>query len=86
MSPMLSDNELMLACLARHRGALVQHEIIMNEIKAAFVLRGTTLRRWARSHHIDPSHVQKAVTGKRRGPVARKILEQVLNSVRGGQS
>jgi hypothetical protein len=62
----------------------VQTEIGMNEVKAAFVLRGTSLNRWSKERQIDPSHVQKAVTGKRRGPVARKLLEQVLNSVRGG--
>lgn len=85
-----SDNELMLACLARHRTPAqdsiqdVRAAFVMNEVKAAFVLRGTTLNQWAKSHGFDPSHVQKSVVGQRRGPVARKLLEAVMNSVRGG--
>jgi hypothetical protein len=56
----------------------------LNEVRAAFVLRGTSLTRWAAGRGLDPSHVRKALIGRRRGPVARKLLEQVMNSVRGG--
>lgn len=61
-----------------------QPEISINEVKASFVLRGTTLRAWAKSRGLDHSHITKAVTGRRRGPKARQLLEQVLQSVRGG--
>lgn len=63
-----------------------QPEFSINAVKAAFVLKGTTLNAWSRERGVDSSHVTKAVTGLRKGPKARQLLAEVMNSVRGMQA
>lgn len=61
-----------------------QPEFSINQIRATFIARGSSLARWAKDNGMDPSHVQAAVRGKRKGPKARQLLEQVMASVRSG--
>ncbi len=79
-----TSNELMLTCLAAHGSPahmVFRGTATIEQVKAAFVLRGTTLNSWSKSQGVDSSHVSKAVKGIRKGSKARKLLADVIQAV-----
>lgn len=61
-----------------------KEQITIQEVRSAFVANGTSLHRWAREKGLSPQHIHMALRGQRNGPVAKKLIEQVLSGVRGG--
>lgn len=48
-----------------------------NEVRAAFVARGTSFHAWCRKIGIDPHNARKAVLGVWSGPKATAILKRI---------
>ncbi len=46
-------------------------------VRAALVLRGTSLHRWALAHGYRNDTTRLAVAGLRRGPLSRRIVAQL---------
>lgn len=49
-------------------------------VKAGFILRGTSLCAWCRSHGIDTGYASKALTGKQAGPKARELKARLMQA------
>lgn len=49
-------------------------------VKAAFILRGTTLRAWCRSEGISTAYASRALAGKQLGPKAAALRERLLTA------
>lgn len=47
-----------------------------NEYRAAFALRGTTIRGWARDAGVNVHSAYDALKGARTGPGAQKIIRK----------
>ncbi len=47
------------------------------EIRAAFVLRGTSLSSWAANNGYSPQLVFMAISGRRRGEMSRRIVSEL---------
>lgn len=48
-----------------------------NEVRAAFVARGTSFHAWCKAQGIDPHNARKAVLGTWSGPKAMEIVEKI---------
>lgn len=51
-----------------------QSALDVRAVRAALILRGTSLHAWASTVGKRPQYVQLAVRGQRRGPIARRIV------------
>lgn len=50
------------------------------EIRAGFVLQGSSLGRWCRINGIDPGYAQHVLMGHRNGPAAKALRERIINA------
>lgn len=48
-----------------------------NEIRAAFVARGTSFHAWCKERGIDPHNARKAILGVWTGPKASAIINAI---------
>ena len=53
---------------------------LMQEVRAAFILRGTTYTAWCRGQGIEPSQVRQAIYGTWAGPKGRAVRANVLRA------
>lgn len=53
---------------------------LASSVKAAFVLRSTSLAAWCRANQIDPSWASQCLSGKRTGPKARAMRDRVVEA------
>lgn len=53
---------------------------LMQQIRAAHILRGTTYTAWCRSQGMDPSLVRQAIFGTWGGPKGRAIRAKALKA------
>ncbi|MAS94376.1 MAG: hypothetical protein CMO55_14350 [Verrucomicrobiales bacterium] len=53
-----------------------------NQVRAAFVARGTSFHAWCKSKGLDPHNARKAVLGTWSGPKASAILRQIDEEIR----
>ncbi|MFA5589819.1 MAG: hypothetical protein WDA70_03750 [Lysobacteraceae bacterium] len=53
---------------------------LMQQVRAAFILHGTTYTSWCRSQSIDPSLVRQAIFGTWAGPKGRAWRRKVLTA------
>ncbi|MBS0499367.1 MAG: hypothetical protein JSR74_03460, partial [Proteobacteria bacterium] len=53
---------------------------LMQQLRAAFILEGTTYTAWCRAQGIDPSLVRQAVYGTWGGPKGRAVRAQVIRA------
>lgn len=51
--------------------------LAVNEVRAAFVRRHTSMHAWARRRGYWPAYVDMAVRGRRGGPKARRIVAEL---------
>jgi gp16 family phage-associated protein len=59
--------------------SLKSSSLTLGQYKAEFVLRGSSIRKWAIEHKYNPSVVYDALSGARSGPQALRILKNVNN-------
>ncbi len=52
----------------------------MQQVRAAFILRGTTYTAWCRTQGIDPSLVRQAIFGTWAGAKGRAMRAKVLRA------
>jgi hypothetical protein len=57
---------------------------IAPQVRAGFVLRGTSLRAWCRANDIDPGYAHKVLAGKTQGPKALKLRAKLFEASQGG--
>lgn len=55
---------------------------LMQEVRASFILAGTTYTAWCREQGIDPSLVRQAIFGTWAGPKGRAVRAKVLGAAR----
>ncbi len=53
---------------------------LMQEVRAAFILRGTSYTAWCRAQGIEPSQVRQAIYGTWAGPKGRAVRANVLRA------
>lgn len=53
---------------------------VLSQVRAGFVLRGTTLHAWCRKHKIDPGYAHKILSGKNSGPSAILLKRRLLDA------
>lgn len=56
---------------------------ILPQVRAGFVLRGTTLRSWCINNKIDPGYAHKVLAGKTCGPRALALRTELLRASQG---
>ena len=61
---------------------MVQVSILL-QVRAGFVLRGTTLRAWCIINKIDPGYAHMVLAGKTSGPRALQLRSQMLRASQG---
>jgi hypothetical protein len=54
----------------------------MQQVRAAFILRGTTFTAWCREQAIEPSLVRQAIYGTWAGPKGRAVKARVLRAAK----
>jgi hypothetical protein len=62
------------------QGRLVLQNNLLLQVRAGFVLGGTTLATWCRANGIDPGYAHKALAGKTNGPKARQLRDRILSA------
>lgn len=55
-----------------------------NEVRAAFVSKGTSFHAWCKENEIDPHNARKVVLGIWSGPKAQKTLARIEEFLREG--
>lgn len=53
---------------------------LMRQVRAGFVLQGTTYTQWCREQGVDPSLVRQAIYGLWNGPKGRACRTKVLRA------
>lgn len=53
------------------------------QVRAGFILKGTTFKAWCRAEGIDPGYAHKAVAGKLNGPSAQVLRQRIINASAG---
>jgi gp16 family phage-associated protein len=53
---------------------------LVQQVRAGFILRGTTMSAWARQNGLDPSTVRQALYGTWNGPKGRAVRAKVLKA------
>lgn len=51
---------------------------ILQAVRAAFIMRGTTLGAWCRTNGVDPARAWRALQGKGGGTQTHKLRERIL--------
>lgn len=51
---------------------------LLPQVRAGFILRGTTFRVWCSANGIDPGYAHKVVAGKTNGPKARELRNRIV--------
>lgn len=51
---------------------------LAREVRAAFVLKGTTLKAWCRQNNMHFSNARTCLTGAWDGPAARRLRARIL--------
>ena len=46
-------------------------------VRAAFVMKGTTLHAWCGENGVDPAHAYKALIGQWRGPAGHALVARI---------
>ena len=54
---------------------------LQRRVRAAFILRGTTLAEWCAGNRVSRQFVYQALVGKRHGPTAKALRDQILSAV-----
>lgn len=62
---------------ARKGGCQVSEVFSPGMVKAHFIMRGTSLKAWAREHGFDPGSVSRTLRGKQGGKVGRRIAGEL---------
>lgn len=55
---------------------------IVQQIRAAFIARGSTLTDWCRENSVDPARAWRALQGKQRGPKAAALRDRIQAAAR----
>jgi hypothetical protein len=56
---------------------------LIQEVRAGFVLQGSSLAEFCRERRLDVRNVYGALNGKRSGPKAKALARQVIAASRG---
>jgi len=56
---------------------------LLPQVRAGFVLKGTTLRQWCLINGVDPGYAHKVVAGKTNGPKARALRAKIIAASEG---
>jgi hypothetical protein len=56
---------------------------VLPVVKAGFILRGTTFKRWCRETGIHPGYAHDVAAGKTNGPKARALRSRIVAASRG---
>lgn len=51
---------------------------ILQAVRAAFILNGSSLGAWCRENEIDPARAWRALQGKNVGPVSERLRARIL--------
>ncbi len=51
---------------------------VLQAVRGAFIMNGTTLTEWCRSNDVDPARAWRALQGKASGPAALKLRARIL--------
>lgn len=51
---------------------------ILQAVRAAFILNGTTLGAWCRENNVDPARAWRTLQGKNIGPVSEMLRARIL--------
>lgn len=51
---------------------------LLPQVRAGFILRGTTFRVWCCDNGIDPGYAHKVVAGKTNGPKACDLRNRIV--------
>ena len=62
--------------------AFTQNDQRLAEIRAGFVLQGSSFHAWCTQNGIDTHNARKAVTGKWKGPKATALILQLSEAAR----
>lgn len=65
---------------AQHAPLETDGRELLVQIRAGFILQGTTLTAWCKRHHKHPQAVRSALYGAWDGPKARALRKQVLKA------
>lgn len=55
-------------------------DIMLRQVRAAFVSRGETLHAWCKKNQVDWSYAHGALTGKNDFPKARELRQRILRA------
>lgn len=50
------------------------------QIRAGFILKGTTFKAWCRGQGIDPGYAHRAASGKATGPMAKRLRAMIVTA------
>lgn len=56
---------------------------LLPQIRAGFVLRGTTLRAWCLKNSVDPGYAHKVLSGKTAGAKALALRSRIERASQG---
>jgi hypothetical protein len=59
----------------------IEPALPVRTVRGLLLLRGTSLAEWSRGRGWPDAFVHQAITGKRRGPTARKILSEIRDEL-----
>lgn len=48
------------------------------QVRAGFILKGTTFKAWCRADGVDPGYAHKVVAGKLNGPNAEVLRKRII--------
>lgn len=51
---------------------------VIGPVRAAFIMKGTTLTHWCRGHHVDPSWAWKVLKGEHLGAVSQRLRRRII--------
>jgi hypothetical protein len=52
------------------------------QIRAGFILKGTTFKAWCRERGIDPGYAHRIASGKTAGPKANEMRAEMMEASR----
>lgn len=55
-------------------------ESALPEVRAGFVLQGTTLRAWCLKNSVDPGYAHIVLSGKSNGPNAQELRARIVQA------
>lgn len=57
-------------------------QALLREVKAGFILQGTSVTRWAKDNGMHPSNVRNVLLGTWDGPKGRELRNRVIKASR----